>query len=114
MTSSGSGSANDRYELQARNEALLRTVNERISAIDQEAGAWTDPKERFWFQCECGNTETCSERIEMTLAEYQRVRSQQDRFAVLPGHQTDELERVVETQDRFLIVDKRDEYEPLV
>jgi hypothetical protein len=104
----------DRYELQARNEALLRTVNERIKEIDKDAGAWSDPKQRFWFQCECGNTETCSERIEMTLAEYERVRSQRDRFAVLPGHQTDNIERVVETSDRYLIVDKVDAVEPLV
>jgi hypothetical protein len=34
----------DRYELQARNEALLRTVNERIKEIDKDAGAWSDPK----------------------------------------------------------------------
>jgi len=103
-----------RYELQARNEALLRTVNDRIEALDQEAGAWTNPEQRFWFQCECGNTDTCNERIELTLAEYKRVRSQRDRFAVFPGHQTDELERVVESSDRFLIVDKRDAVEPLV
>jgi len=103
-----------RYELQARNEALLRTVNDRIKAIDQDAGAWTDPKQRFWFQCECGNTDTCNERLEMTLAEYERVRSERDRFAVHPGHQTVELERIVEMSDRFLIVDKIDAVEPLV
>ena len=103
----------ERSELQARNEARLRTVNDRINAIDQEAGAWTNPKQRFGFQCECGNTD-CRERVEMTLAEYERVRSQRDRFAVLPGHQTDEIERVVEACDRFLIVDKRDSVERYV
>ena len=110
----GSQDTEGRYELQARNEALLRTVNDRIEALDLEAGGWTDPEQRFWFQCECGNTETCNERIEMTLTEYERVRSQRDRFAVLPGHETDELERVVETSERFLIVDKRDAVEHLV
>jgi hypothetical protein len=50
----------------------------------------------------------------MTLAEYERVRSQRDRFAVVPGHQTDNIERVVETSDRYLIVDKVDAVEPLV
>ena len=104
----------DRYELQARNEALLRSVNERIKRLDEEAGAWTDPKQRFWFQCECGNTDTCHERVEMTLAEYERVRSQRDRFTVLPGHETHEIERVVESSGRFFIVDKLDCVEPLV
>jgi hypothetical protein len=103
-----------RYEFQARNEALLRTVNDRIRRLDRDAGAWTDGDERFWFQCECGNTATCRERVEMSLAEYERVRKQRDRFAVRPGHQTDEIERVVEACDRFLIVDKVDEVEHLV
>jgi hypothetical protein len=103
-----------RFELQARNEALLRTVNDRIKRLDQGAGAWSGRDERFWFQCECGNTDTCRERVQMTLAEYERVRRQRDRFAVLPGHQTDEIERVVEICDRFLVVDKLDEVEPLV
>ena len=104
----------DRYELQARNESLLRAVNERIKSLDEDAGTWTDPKQRFWFQCECGNTDTCKERVEMTLAEYERVRSQRDRFTVVPGHQSDNIERVVEASDRFLIVDKVDAVEPLV
>ena len=103
-----------RYELQARNEALLRSVNERIKTLDQEAGAWTDPNERFWFQCECGATDTCQERVEMTLAEYERVRTQRDRFAVAPGHQADEIEEVVERNDRVVIVDKRDAVERFV
>jgi hypothetical protein len=50
----------------------------------------------------------------MTLEEYERVRSQRDRFAVVPGHENGEIERVVEEADRFLIVDKRDEVEHLV
>ncbi len=50
----------------------------------------------------------------MTLAEYEIVRNQRDRFAVLPGHQTDDIEFVVEHATRYLIVDKRDPYEHLV
>ena len=103
-----------RYELQARNEALLRTVNDRIRALDEGAASWADSEERFVFQCECGRTEGCSERVEMSLAEYARVRSQRDRFAVIPGHETPEIEDVVERTERFLVVDKRDAVEHLV
>jgi hypothetical protein len=103
-----------RYELQARNEALLRTVNDRIKALDESAGGWADADQRFEFQCECGKTNGCDERVEMSLAEYERVRSQRDRFAVVPGHEADEIEHVVERNDRFLIVDKRDAVEHLV
>jgi hypothetical protein len=50
----------------------------------------------------------------MTLGEYERVRSQRDRFAVVPGHEADEIESIVEQDERFVIVDKRDEVEHLV
>ena len=92
----------------------MRTVNDRIKAIDEDAGAWTGADQRFGFQCECGKPDGCQERIQMTLAEYEKVRSQRDRFAVVPGHQEDEIEQVVEGNDRFLIVDKRDEVERFV
>ena len=50
----------------------------------------------------------------MTLAEYELVHSQRDRFAVLPGHQTDDIEYVVKQDTRYVVVDKRDAYEHLV
>ena len=50
----------------------------------------------------------------MSLAEYDRVRRQRDRFAVVPGHETAAIEHVVERDGRYLIVDKRDEVEHLV
>jgi len=103
-----------RDELQARNEALLRTVNEQIRALDETADGWADADQRFIFQCECGNTEGCGEQIEMTLVEYARVRSQRDRFAVVLGHENEEIEHVVERNERFVIVDKRDAVEHLV
>jgi hypothetical protein len=50
----------------------------------------------------------------MTRAVYERVRAQRDRFAVAPGHQTEAIEYVVEEGDSYVIVDKKDRYEPLV
>jgi len=80
-----------RHERQARNEALLREVNEQIECVDQatqEAGLSEDAT--FEFLCECGRVEgadvSCHEHVEMTLAEYEDVRSQDDRFALVPGH----------------------------
>ena len=102
----------ERLERQARNEGLIRTVNERIAALD-EGAEWAGPEQQFQFQCECGKTDGCDERVLMTLPEYERVRSQRDRFAVVPGHENDEIEDVVEHVDRFLIVDKRDAVEHL-
>ena len=103
----------ERLEQQARNEALKRAVNERVAALDERAG-WADADERFEFQCECGKAGGCDAKVTMTLAEYDRARSQRDRFVVVPGHENEEIESVVERNERFLIVDKRDSVEHLV
>ena len=101
----------ERFERQARNEALMRAVNEQIAGLSESAGSWADSEQRFDFQCECGRSQGCESRVLMTRSAYDRVRGQRDRFAVAPGHQTDELEYVVEVGESYVIVDKRDEYE---
>jgi hypothetical protein len=106
----------ERLERQARNEALAREVNERISALDREAsdsGA-LDGSRTFGFHCECGRGGGCPEMVWMTLPEYEVVRAEDDRFALTPGHEDGELERVVDANERFVIVDKVDAAEPLV
>ena len=106
----------ERLERQARNEALVREVNERINTLDRHAagsGAVAGV-ETFRFHCECGRGGGCPELIWMTLDEYEVVRGQDDRFALVPGHETEGLEHVVDGNDRFVIVDKVDEAEPFV
>jgi hypothetical protein len=105
-----------RPERQARNEGLVRLVNEQIDALDQQAEeqGWPPPDRRFDFHCECGREGGCPAMVAMTLEEYDRVRSEDDRFALLPGHENPEIERVVERHEHFLIVDKKSQVEPLV
>jgi hypothetical protein len=106
----------ERLERQARNEALVREVNERINALDQGAagsGAF-EGVDTLGFHCECGRNGGCPEMVWMTLDEYEVVRTQDDRFALAPGHETDGLEHVVGANERFVIVDKVDAVEPLV
>ncbi len=104
----------ERLDRQARNEALMRTVNDELAAIDERATAWAKPEQQFTFQCECGMGYRCEARMLMTLDEYEHVRRQRDRFAVVPGHENGEIEHVVEQSDRYVIVDKRDAFEHLV
>ena len=110
----------DRYERQARNEALMREVNERIAKLDKtaEKKSFDADGGTFEFLCECGANDgdagDCEERVFMTISEYDQVRSQDDRFVVYPGHETVTLEWVVARTDRFVIVDKRPAAEPLV
>jgi hypothetical protein len=95
----------DRYARQARNEAVLREVNERIADLGDQAEAWS-PGGVVEFMCECGVEDGCGERVRVPLHVYETVRAQDDRFVVLPGHETLELERAVDWTDEYVIVDK--------
>jgi hypothetical protein len=105
----------ERLERTARNESLFREVNDRISELSENVGAQGIAPEGglVEFHCECGRDD-CTERVRMTIAEYEHVRSDNDRFAVVPGHETPEMEAVVEANERFVVVDKLPEAEPLV
>jgi hypothetical protein len=96
----------------ASNEALLREVNERIREVGEGLQVLPDD-ELLDFRCECG-APACDGLVSMTAAEYEHVRSDNDRFAVLPGHEEEEIERVMERTERYVIVDKRPEAEPYV
>jgi hypothetical protein len=101
-----------RFGRQARNEALFREVNERIAELGTRAQAWTP--EGIDFLCECGEEEGCGQRVRVPVDVYGRVRSQDDRFVVRPGHETPEIERAVEWTDKYVVVDKKPEFEPYV
>jgi hypothetical protein len=87
-------------ERAARNESLFREINERISEITREQQAeWT---EAF---CECSRL-GCTEKVEISLDEYERVRARGDRFFLAGGHEQPEIERVLERNGRFTVVEK--------
>ena len=44
----------------------------------------------------------------MTAAEYEAIRAESTRFAVVPGHEDPEIESVIERYPGYLIVEKRD------
>jgi hypothetical protein len=78
-----------------------RRVNEAIERGTGAAGAAV-------FVCECGHL-GCTETLELTIAEYEAVRSGFERFLVVPGHEIEQIEEVVERHHAYLVVAKRDE-----
>ena len=88
----------------AKNEVLFRQVNERIEALNEGFGIVLPIGE--WV-CECANTE-CTRLIELTVAEYEAVRGSGTCFAVFPDdeHVWPDVERVVERNDRYWVVEK--------
>ena len=103
---------NPRQERIAKNEALLRAVNERIHEVGESLQVLPED-ETLEFHCECGRR-SCESFVSMTSAEFERVRSDNDRFAIVPGHEEEEIERVIERTERYVVVDKRPEAEPYV
>jgi hypothetical protein len=101
-----------RFERQARNEALFREVNERIAQLGERAEAWSP--DGIDFLCECGEEGGCGQRVRVPLDVYERVRRQDDRFVVRPGHETPEIERAVEWTETYVVVDKIAELERFV
>lgn len=87
----------------ARNEALFRHVNEEVQALARRFGVRTG--EVTGFVCECGHEE-CTDRIDVPLDVYERVRGNPRRFLVLPGHVLPEIEHVVEETDDWVVVEK--------
>ncbi len=85
----------------AKNESLFRAVNERLDEIG-EAVPWSKTTD---YLCECSDT-TCIETVELTNDEYERARSRPTVFMLVPGHQRLEIERVIEENERFLLVEK--------
>jgi hypothetical protein len=97
-----------REERLAANEAMFREANERMIA-------W--PENREWARlnvlCECGDRD-CRERVSITGAQYEAVRADAARFVVLPGHTFPEVERVVQEESGYVVVEKDDDVRPIV
>jgi hypothetical protein len=84
-----------------RHQALFREVNERI----EELAETFDLKDELTILCECGSGQ-CDERIVLRKDEYEKLRRIPTHFAVRPGHEIPDVERVVERHDGFVVVEK--------
>ena len=91
-----------REERAAKNESLFRVVNERIEEITQaQRSEWSE------MLCECADPD-CLATIEVSVDEYEATRAHGARFALVAGHEDTSLERIVEQNERFLVVEKTD------
>jgi hypothetical protein len=88
----------------AKNEALFREVNARIRELSER---WElDAPELISFVCECSQA-GCSEPVELTLQEYEQVRTDPAHFFVVPGHEDGRVDDVVARHERYWVVAKK-------
>src|SRR3954466_8807972 len=83
----------------AMNEATFRKVNEGMEAGQAPAALLASGGG--------GGGLGCNKLIELTRGECEEVRSNARRFAIIDGHQIEEVEDVVERTERFIVVQKR-------
>jgi hypothetical protein len=91
-----------RVERAARNQALFREVNERLQELASNFQGTTGTAV---FSCECADL-SCIEQIDVTLDEYEAVRSDPNQFLVLRAHVFHDVENTVREHDGYVVVAK--------
>jgi hypothetical protein len=84
------------------NAPLFREVNDRIREL---AERW-EKAEPPGFICECADA-ACTQVVNVSVAEYDAVRSAPGRFLLLRGHEPASNADVVASVDGYLIVEAR-------
>ena len=85
------------------NEALFREVNERINGLQHDLGV----AHTIEIVCECG-TAACTERFTIEQDDYRALRANPRRFALVPGHEMPDAERIVADHGNYVVVEKTD------
>jgi hypothetical protein len=81
----------------ALNQATLRRLNEAMRAPAGRPLA---------FRCECGQI-GCNQLIGLSSGEYETVRAHARRFAIVPGHEVEEVDQTVEHHEAYAVVEAR-------
>jgi hypothetical protein len=95
-------SKNERELRAARNQAMFRSVNEKIRELND---TWASGSDEYVIACECADA-NCVQTISIRGDEYLRARANPRHFAVLPGHVYPDVENVVSETDAYVIVEK--------
>jgi len=86
----------------AKNQALFRGINEAVMVWPERRTA--PETEKLVFYCECGDAK-CYDRMHLTRPQYEAIRADSARFAVVPGHVFPGAEYAVETHDDYAVVE---------
>jgi len=83
-----------------RNSLLIRAVNDRIREVNDPRGD-SGP---VGFLCECGDID-CQGALEITIADYEAVRSTRGRFVLLAGHES-QAHEVLARVNGYVVVEE--------
>lgn len=99
----------------AENEVVFRKYNESLTEgfrylknaakeSNHEADA-PDITEPLQFFCECSD-ENCIDRVPITIPSYELIHKKRNRFIIKKGHEAVAIEKVVNIEKNYAIVDK--------
>ena len=90
-----------RNERLVQNEKRLKRANELVDARreDELRGR------KELFLCECSNND-CTSTLQLRWDEYRDVRRNANRYVIRPGHETADVDRVLEQHDGYVLVEK--------
>jgi len=97
------------------NEVYFRQPNEKVARGFTELKSLAEAENRtellavidepVEFYCECSD-ENCRKRITLCPEEYLEQHRNSSQFIVLPGHNVVEIERIVESHKKYIVVEK--------
>lgn len=100
---------------QVENEAIFREHNEAVGEELNELREFAETKGfdsldknddlELHFYCECSD-ENCRKRIVLSIASYTGIHQNRSAFIVLPHHQVDAIEKVIEKHSKYYVVEK--------
>jgi hypothetical protein len=93
----------------AENEALFRAANERMADWEE---IHADDATELYF-CECADS-ACREKVKLRKADYEGVRANSLRFFIVPGHEIPEVERVIQRNEGWSVIEKDPDVAPVV
>ena len=85
-----------------QNQRTSRYANERLHFL---AGDIVAEDRLVPFLCECAD-DLCLGRVEMSLAEYDKIHVDRDTFSILAEHRRVDGERVIDRRDTYEVVMK--------
>lgn len=97
------------------NEVVFRTYNEQVETGFEKLKAIANEDNQneevfetdtpLQFYCECSD-EDCRKRVTLEPSRYVQIHKKRNRFVIVRGHETKEIERVVSEEDGFCIIEK--------
>jgi hypothetical protein len=92
--------ASQREARAAQNELVFRAVNEQIVKMTDRFRAQLSDID---IVCECADT-SCVGAIRIGADEFAEIERAEATFLVLPGHEDESVEQVVERRDGYVVV----------